>query len=254
MSMTDKLHELYKVDRQLRALQTRVAVNERYLKAHQAQLDDLNTRRAALQQESKQTAATATNLETEAGGIEDKIAKLREQMNQSQTNKQYQAFLTEINTLKADKDGIETESIGHLTRIDELNAQIEDLDAQIAEKETLKKATLAELETSRSEVASSVEELQRRRDVCRREIPPEIGAEYEDLLEWQDGEAMSEVVEEDRRRMEYACGACNMQIPIERVSELLSANGPASRCPSCRRFLFLGSDLRAALELKSQSR
>lgn len=254
MSMTDRLHELYKVDQQLRALQTRVEANERYLRIHQAQLDDLNARRASLENEAKHETASATNLENEVCGIEAKIARLREQMNQSQTNKQYQAFLTEINTLKADKDRLETDSITHLTRIDELRAQIAELDGQIVEKETLKKATLAELEASRAEVSTSVEELQRRRETCWRAVPAEIATEYEHLLDWHDGEAMSEVVEEDRRRMEYACNACNMQIPIERVSELLSSNGPVSRCPSCHRFLFLGSELRTALELKSNSR
>jgi predicted nucleic acid-binding Zn-ribbon protein len=62
-----------------------------------------------------------------------------------------------------------------------------------------------------------------------------------------EGEAISEVAELNRRHREYACGECNIQVPFEQVSLLLSGSNSLVRCPACFRILSIHEDLRAGL-------
>ena len=62
-----------------------------------------------------------------------------------------------------------------------------------------------------------------------------------------EGEAISEVAELNRRHREYACGECNIQVPFEQVSLLLSGSNSLVRCPACFRILSIHEDLRVGL-------
>ena len=65
-----------------------------------------------------------------------------------------------------------------------------------------------------------------------------------------DGEAMAEVVEINRRHREYACDACNMQMPFNLISTLHNTSDEVVRCPACGRILHIQEEMRGSLSAK----
>ena len=129
MTVTEKLLRLHQVDTQLRGLQRRIASSERYLIQEEKKLADIETQRDAMEAQLRQLKATLHNDETEAGSFDETIAKLRDQLNNAQTSKEYSTFLSEINTFKANKSLIEDRSLEQMTQLEELEQSIEKLNA-----------------------------------------------------------------------------------------------------------------------------
>jgi len=253
MSITDKLLSLYRIDQQIQGLTTRVNSARRYHETLQRQLTELESRRNAAQIQARQIVATAGNLETDVKTYELRIEELRKRMNEAQSAKEYKAVLTELNTVKADRDRLETEAIQSLGQVDEMTAQVTELESEIEQRRKVRDVASQQLETEQREIANRLDELKERRVEAARAVPAEAIAEFELLARRNDGEAMSEIIEEDRRRYEYCCGACNMTVPVELVSVLLSRSALAN-CPSCRRILYLSDELREDFGRKSSGR
>src|SRR3954469_19618533 len=103
MSVTESLLRVFRVDQQLQGLQSRLRAAERFLGEQTKQLQTLDSKREALASQLKQSQVAVANHEGEMARIDARIEQLREQMNAARTNKEYKAFLTEVNTLKADR-------------------------------------------------------------------------------------------------------------------------------------------------------
>jgi len=143
MSNYEALHELYLVDQQVRGLQSRLDAATTYVRVQTNKLDTLNKQLAELSDQHRQAQASEANLENDIKGAEQRIEKLREQMNSAKTNKEYSAFLVEVNTLKADKSKLEERALELLgesdklkERIDELKRQVESLEKENDKLET----------------------------------------------------------------------------------------------------------------------
>lgn len=253
MSITDKLLSLYRIDQQIQGLTTRVNAARRYYEAQQRQLTELESRRSAAQTQARQLSATAANLETDVKGLDQRIEELRKRMNEAQSAKEYKAVLTELNTVKADRERIETEAIESLSKVDAMNAQIAEIEAEIEQRRKVHDVAAQQLDSEKGEIASRLEELKSRRTQAAAAVPAEAMAEFEQLARRNEGEAMAEIIEEDRRRQEYCCGACNMTVPVEVVSVLLS-RATTANCPSCRRILYLSEELRGEFDRRFAGR
>ena len=249
MAVTDKLLKLYRVDAQIRGLKSRVSQSEAYLTAQTKKWNDLQRLRNELHAQMRQLQASIGNTEVEAKAKDDRINTLREQMNQAKTNKQYSALLLELNTLKADKDKLETAALEEMTKVDKLKAQEEEYEKQMAEREKIRVVAENEVKERREEIAQRLAELEQEQNEAKGEIPADALAAFKAAADLNEGEAMAEIVEEDRRRVEFSCGACNIQLPVEKVSRILS-RGELISCPSCRRILYMGDEVRGVYEKK----
>lgn len=237
MDFTAKLLLVFQVDRQLEGLESRLHKAERFLGEQQRHLDEVGAQLKALQSQVRQLKASAGNLENEIKSFDEHIAKLREQMNSAQTNKEYKALLVEVNTLKAERDRREEEAISLLTKIDDLNIQINDLEHLRKDRERMRVLAEGERVERAAEIKERVEELRTKRERLAQDVPADILATYAGLVRQLGEEAMAQLEIVDRRRHEYNCGACMMSIPMETAISLLS--GKITRCPSCGCILYL---------------
>src|SRR4051812_7244623 len=138
MSVTEKLLRVFRVDQQLQGLQTRLRAAERFLGEQTEQLKTLDSKRDALTGQLRQIQATVANHEGEMARLDARVEQLREQMNSARTNKEYKTFLTEINTLKADRSEAETAALEQMAKADELKRQAAELETQRAERDKLR--------------------------------------------------------------------------------------------------------------------
>ncbi len=246
MGLNDTLHGLFLVDQQVRGLESRLDGARQHVRAQQIKIEQLTRQRDEVAHRLKHAQATAANLENDANAFEQRIAKLREQMNNAKTNKEYSAFLVEVNTLKAEKAKIEDQTLEEMTRIDGLKEELAALEARLADQQKIRERADRELAERQSEVAGRLEELKTERAEAAAKVPTDALAVFDRLADQFEGEAMAPVIEADRRRLEYGCGGCFMQIPVERVNQLATQD-VLVQCPSCQRMLYLEPELREAM-------
>jgi hypothetical protein len=226
----------------LAGLQSRLTGAERFLQDQTSQIDSVESRRQSLERQHKQTRATIADHEGEMARIDVVIATKREQMNTTKTNKEYKALLTEVNTLKADRDRAETAALELIGKTDELAAQLAELDKQREGKGKVRQVAADDRDRKAAEIKDRLNELQAERKALAADVPPSAMAMYDELVRQRDDEAMAPLEEQDRKRHEYNCGACMMAVPVETVSALLS-HGSLTRCSACGCILYIETEV-----------
>ena len=247
MPLQAKLYQLFLLDKHVRGMRARLDTALRRLNLQQAKLKELRRQRDELAEEVKSGTVKAQTLEHEAGDVETKVVRLREQMNSVKNNKEYQALLIEVSTLKNNKSKIETDALEQMTKVDQVKALLAAAEAKVSEQEKLVGLTEKEAAAARSENAAEQAELTAKREAAAQEVPAEFREQFEKLADIHEGEAMAPVVEESRKHMEYSCGGCYIGIPAERVNALFSPRQAVVTCPSCGRILYLENELKESL-------
>lgn len=243
MTTTARLLRVFRVDQQLKGLESRLRAAERFLKDQDSQLGQIETRRQGLESQLRQLRATIANTETEIRAFDERMASLREKMNTAQSNREYKALLTELNTIKADRDKVETAGLENMTKAEALAKEVEDLSGKRGEREKVRGVAAGERDARASEIRTRVEELRSQREHLVADVPGDALRVYNDLMAYRgDEEEIMAVVEvTDFKRHEFNCGGCMKSIPLEGVNALLS-KGSLTRCKSCGLILYLSDE------------
>lgn len=255
MDTTTKLLRVFLVDKQLRELTSGLRSAERFLAEQERQLGDVSARSDAVQGQLRQLKAVVAERELEVKSLDEKMETLRERMNTSRTNKEYQALLTEVNTYKERKAELESEELELLGKIETLTNESMALSQQGDERTKMKGVAAAKRSEREEGIKQQLEELKAERAQLAEEPPVSAMSIYDGRWETFDDaeEVMAPIEEQDRRRGEYTCGACMMAIPFESVSALLG-HGNLTQCVSCGVILYLESELREALQAKNKKK
>jgi len=165
-------------------------------------------------------------------GIEtDQIKKAESRLPAIQTQKEYVAVLKEIDMAK--KTCLETQ-----TQISEINKQIDELEADLAEKNTsldiMKKQTAArgkEIEALLSENEQKISARRATRESLAKDLPKSLLSKYQRIFARREGLALVGVAE-------GACCGCHMQLPPQQYNQLHRGTELQS-CPHCNRLLYM---------------
>jgi len=226
------------VDKQIWGLTSRRRQADQFLGEQVKSLQGLEAQRASIEAQLKLAAAQAAERESEAKRFEARIAQLADQMNSSQSHKQYKAFLSEINGLKGEKSAVESTALEALTRADELRKQLEQLNTQREERSKVKGLASTEAQQRADEIRERLEALKAERAVLVGKVPAAAQAVYERLVAVRGEDAMAKIEEIDSKRHEYSCAACMMSLPVDLVSGLLG-HGNLTKCASCGCILYV---------------
>lgn len=244
MAVVESLLNLFRVDGQVRGLRGRLTQAERFLAAQDKHLSDLLRQHQELQSRRKQHQAAIANCELEIKSHEQRLEKLRNDLNSAATTKHHQAVLAEMNTVKTRRGEVEDRMLGDMEAQEKLVEQFASLDAQVAERTTLRDRAKSELEERRQDVGARLAELETERSQAAALVPDDMLALFDKLADDFDGEAMAAIDEIDRRNREYTCNACNMHLPFELVAQLSNRSDHVRRCPSCTRILYVREDMK----------
>lgn len=244
MSVTKQLLDLFRVDKQLRGLTSRLEAAERFYNAQASQLADLHKQRGTLEAQLRQLKASIANEDGEAARLDARISTIREQMNSAKTAKEYNAFLTELNNYKAEKQAAEDREIEAMQRAEEIEKQLATLRTQVAERQKIVTAAQADRDQKAADIKDRVTELTAQRQQVASTIPPRELKAFEELVNLRGDEAMAPVEILDRRAHEYSCSACMMAVTVETANSLIS--GKLVNCPSCRCILYIEEETLAA--------
>jgi predicted nucleic acid-binding Zn-ribbon protein len=242
MKVTGRLVRVYRVDMQIRGLSSRLEAAQRFLDSQSKELTGIESKRAAVQAQLRQVGAAIADHEGETKTLDERVATLREQMNGAQTDREYKAFLSEVKTFESQKSELETEELELMAKSDKLKAQLEEYERLHAERRAMQQVARTDRDKKAEEIRERLDELKAERTTLAPEVPTSVLDLYERQFAIRGDEAMAPVQEEDRKRHEYSCGSCMMNIPIESVSALLS-RGDLTQCGSCGAILYLDEEL-----------
>lgn len=238
MTVTAKLVRVFQVDKQLRGLRSRLTTSETFLSAQVKQLEAMDAKKATLESQIKQLTAAAGDHEGEIKRLDARGEDIKSKMNAAQTNKEYKAFLTELNTIKEQRDKLETTALEVMGKVDALRKQVAEITEQRAEREKVRGVASEDRDKRAAEIKDRLAELTAERAKLAAEVPGNAMATLEQLVAQRGDDAMAPVEEQDRKRHEYTCGACMMNLPVESVNGLVS-QGKLTRCVSCGCILYI---------------
>jgi predicted nucleic acid-binding Zn-ribbon protein len=93
-----------------------------------------------------------------------------------------------------------------------------------------------------AQLQADIDTLRPAREQAAAAVPAKSRDMFERMSERYEGEAMAAIAKPDRRREEYVCTSCNMDLAAD-VYNKLHSRDELVFCPSCRRILFIPEDL-----------
>ncbi len=237
--MLDALVKLQNVERQLAEVRSRLRRQNAAVAVQQHRVDECKATLVALQEQVliKQKNAGAVELELKSRDAE--VAKFRTALNTAKTNKEYAAFLTQINTIKADNAKVEDQVLKAMQDVDLVRTQAEQVKSSIAEAEK----KLADVQANSAEEVKRLEsimaELTGRRNEAAKDVPADILSIFDRMASAREGDAMALVeVQGKKPPFEYVCGGCYMSLNAEHANALRTRD-ELRFCDCCGRILYL---------------
>lgn len=236
------LVNLFRADQQLREAQARLDSASRSVRMQERRINDIAEKLKLAQTRLREQQAKSGQFELEIKSRDARIDKLRTQQQGANNHKEYQAFLTEINTEKLDKGKIEEQLLKVMEEVEKLQAQVKDLTASLESEQKRYEETKSQLGGKLAELQAEVDQLKPLREAGAGALPPKAVDAFDRLAERFEGEAMAAIGKPDRRREEYICNACNMSLVADIYNRLHSRDEMVA-CPNCRRLLFIPDEL-----------
>lgn len=210
------------LEKEIAALPKHIADVERKLHSHTLRLEADRAALAANQRDRKKA-------ETEIQGHEQKISKLRDQMQQAKNNEQYRAFMNEIGYAEGEvrkaEDGIldlmeASEPLDQNVKAAEIELkkereQIESEKARARERTAADQAALVEAHAERGSVFAS--------------MSPQVQVDYERIRRKTKGSVVADATE-------GRCSACQISLRPQPFQDLRKGDA-VIYCESCGRML-----------------
>src|SRR6478752_9730974 len=112
------LVKLFEADKQVRAARERLDAATKDVRVQERRVNDLAERHKLGAANLKQSQSKAGQLDLDLRSRDAHIEKLRTQQQTAKNNKEYQAFLMEINTAKVDRNKVEDEAMTVLETVE----------------------------------------------------------------------------------------------------------------------------------------
>jgi predicted nucleic acid-binding Zn-ribbon protein len=236
------LVKLFIAETRLREAQRRLTAVTRNVRQQQDKVTDLAARRDAAQSELNKARAKSAELDLEIKSRDEKIETMRTQQAAAQTNREYQAFLVQINTHKADRGKIEDDMLKLIEQAEKLQTDLAGLTAQ-AETESAKLQQMhGDIDARVKMLSDEVAAAQPERDEAAAGISPRARELFDKLADKFDGEAMAPIEKPHPKREEYICSVCNLDLTLDVYNRLHTRDEPVM-CPSGNHLLYIPDDL-----------
>ncbi|MGE5610132.1 MAG: zinc ribbon domain-containing protein [Bacillota bacterium] len=236
------LLQLFRADQDLRAAQGSLESASKSVRIQERRIADLSEKLKLAQSQLQEHQGKAAQLELDVKARETRIERLRQQQQTAQSHKQYQTFLTEINTEKIDRAKVEEELLKVMEVVEKIQPEVNDLTSQMDAEQKKCEQIKHELADKLAELKAEVDRKQAVRDEAAKSVPAKALDTFDRIAERWDGEAMAAIGKPDRRREEYVCMACNMALVPDMYNRLHSRDEMVF-CPNCQRLMYIPDSL-----------
>jgi len=232
-----KLIELQKIDSDI------YKVNMEKTTDMPEKLKTLNTELAAKKQALKNVEDTAKKAqlhkkerELELAAKEDGEKKAEGALYQLKSNKEYQAKMNEIASLKADISIYEEEVLKSIDAIEKADVNLKAAREAFAQEEKTLNAAITQVNSEIAGLDQKINNLNSQRQLLLKDVDPKVLEQYDILLKKRAGLA---IVALDHNE---CCTYCHMKVTAQKINEIKTYANLAL-CASCYRALYIPEDL-----------
>jgi predicted nucleic acid-binding Zn-ribbon protein len=165
---------------------------------------------------------------------QEKIKKAEGRMSEVKTNKEYQAMLSEIDTIKETNSRIEEEILQVMDEIDELKKDLSKREKEVGVSVEKIEAERGKLKEKMAHDETIWNEQMERREALSKQIESKLFKLYNTLKEKRQGIGVVNVKNE-------TCQGCFVNVPPQMFIEV-QKNNALIRCPNCNRILYWDGD------------
>ena len=224
------LIDIQKIDQNVRTLNTR----KQTLPEKAAELDQ-SFRFSKERIEEERTGLEGLNKlhrerESELKTGQDRLRKAKERLLEVKTNKEYQAMLTEIETLEQANGRIEEEILVLYDRIDERRGALRVHEREFEQVRATFEAERKKIDEEVASLDGALQEQKTRFDALIGNLEPGLRRRYEMIKVRRNGIAIVAA-------RKGICSGCNMNIPPQLYNELQRSEQILC-CPNCNRILY----------------
>jgi len=225
------LRRLQSIDTKLKSLE-----GDRLYRNYDVQKkqDRIQQKRAELSKIGEETKAFQKNInmkELDLKSNEAEIHKLRLQMNQVKTNKEYSAIKAEIGGKEADKSVLEDEILSLMTKYEEMQQRFKSFEKEVEYEQSQLKELLKHVETDIKALETEIAELKIKRDKYACMVDQDTLQNYNRLVSHKDAVAVVGVVNR-------VCQGCFLSVTAQTLNQLMTGKD-ITFCHSCGRILYL---------------
>lgn len=232
----EKIVELQKIDSQIFTLTREKNVTlPTSLKQLQDAVEEKREQFKTREEAFKKVQLRKKDREIELASKEEALRKAQGQLYQLKTNKEYQAKLTEISSIKADISLAEEEVLKTLEDIELHKQELEKQRTILNQHEQQHTDECARIKNQIKDIEAQIANAATKRERFLKEISAPVLSRYEQLLKTRDGLAVVPVVGR-------SCGACYMRVPHQTIN-LIKMYSELVFCESCVRILYIPEDI-----------
>jgi len=179
---------------------------------------------------------TRDKLELDLKINEEAIHKADGQLFQLKTNKEYQAKLMEIETLKVEKSRLEEQILGSYDQTDDVNSELDKEKEYLAAEEKKFLEAKESVDALLVDLKQKLDALNIQTKQLQEGIDPHTLAFYSRVLEKCGGVGIVPVIGGN------SCGGCHMNVPVQ-VINAIKMYKEIMKCETCQRMLYIEDDL-----------
>jgi uncharacterized protein len=227
----EKLVSLQELDNEIKVLKETVdnfPVRKKQMEESvESNLKDVNT----IKKEQKRLQVEKKEKELEIQENEEEAKKLQKRLDEVKTNKEYTSLLSEIETLKRKKSGMEDSLLLMMEKDDQINKQLGDFSSKSDKLKTEIEGKILEENKRIEELTVQLQEKTALRETMVAEIDKKFYALYEKIrLSKKDGIAICRLEGE-------SCAGCSVFVPTY-IAEKVKAKKTLVQCENCSRILY----------------
>lgn len=228
------LWELQKIDLELKGIKEE---KDRYPREIKKLDEKQKIEKERIQKEREKVESLEKTRRQKEGHLnteQEKIKRAEGRMSEVKTNKEYQALLSEIDTIKESNSRIEEEILQVMDEIDELKKDLSKREKEMG-------STLEKIEGERKKLQEKTAQGEKawserveRRELLSKQIESKLVKLYSTLKEKRQGVGVVSVKNE-------TCQGCFLNVPPQMFIEV-QKNNALVRCPHCNRILYWDGD------------
>jgi predicted nucleic acid-binding Zn-ribbon protein len=182
--------------------------------------------------------------EAEIADHQEKLKTYQEQISRVRNQREYGALLHEIDLVKVAIQHCEERALQALEKQEEGEGQLESQREASSDLDERYSEAMKKWEAQKPEIASEAELLRARVADLESQLPPQILALFQRILERHGGQALAPVRKIERvgkGAQMWHCGSCHYRVRPQAVVEIAD-QGNIVFCDSCKRILILDQE------------